>query len=282
MSAKASLRNVADWCLGPRLQETLTGAYLRLTARRLEENRRLIGLHKGAQRCFVIGNGPSLKDLDLKPLADEYTIGANSFYKHPDASVVGLDYLCVYDPHFMQDDPKAVDWHRTLAEKLPSARFLLHESARALVRRHGLYPGRELYYLRPGVAAQSAQAVNLDLSLPLNVGVTTGSAVGIPLALCLGFKEIYLVGFDCNWLENTNQSYHFYQTHEQFPEFDSVARDNRGGTYEMELRSCLREFQSHRFLREKAESLGVRIVNATRGGLLDVYPRQPFEDCFTG
>src|SRR5712692_1717642 len=38
--------------------------------------------HRG-QRCFVIGNGPSLKDQDLSPLANEITLVTNSFYVHP-------------------------------------------------------------------------------------------------------------------------------------------------------------------------------------------------------
>jgi hypothetical protein len=277
VSAKAALQGDADWLVGPRLQDVLRAALLSLSNRRFEENRRLVGRHSGERRCFVIGNGPSLKEMDLKPLADEYTIGANSFYKHPDADAVGLDYLCVFDPHFMQDEPRAVDWHRTLAGKMTRARFLLHESARAIVDRYGLYAGRELYYVRPGVATRRAASVNLDLSLPLNVGFTTGSSVAIPLALCLGFKEIYLIGFDCNWLEDTTKSYHFYDTHKHFPEFDSTAKDNRGNTYEDELRSVLREFESHRLLREKAEQIGVRIVNASRGGLLDIYEREPYD-----
>ena len=34
--------------------------------------------HKG-QRCFVIGNGPSLKQQDLAPLAQEITLVTNNF-----------------------------------------------------------------------------------------------------------------------------------------------------------------------------------------------------------
>jgi hypothetical protein len=268
---------VADWCLGPRLQETLRAAALGLTARRFEGNRRLIGRHSGEKRCFVIGNGPSLKEMDLKPLADEFTIGANSFYKHADAAAVGLDYLCIFDPHFMLDEPRSVDWHRTIAAKLPDARFLLHESGRTLIERHGLYAGREVYYVRSGIATRHASLVNLDLSLPLNVGMTTGTSVAIPLALSLGFREVYLIGFDCNWLEDTKKSYHFYDTHEHYPEFDSTAKDTRGHTYEDTLRSTLREFESHRLLRQKAEQIGARIVNASAGGLLDAYRRETYE-----
>jgi hypothetical protein len=273
-------RAIADWCVGPRLQAALLTQASRHKTRRFIENRRLKGRHASENRCFVIGNGPSLKDMNLRPLADEYTIGANSFYKHPDAGAIGLDYLCINDPHFMKDEPRSVSWHRTIAEKLPTTHLVLNETAQSLVRAHQLYSGHEVYYVGGGPQTHRAASINLDLTRPLNIGMTTGSSVAIPLALSLGFREIYLIGFDCNWLASTSASYHFYQTHEYFPEFDSVGKDTRGFKYEGQLQAALREFESHRLLREKAESLGVRIVNTTKGGLLDAYERREFAECF--
>jgi hypothetical protein len=278
MKGKQNLRNAADWFIGPRLQEVLLNVWSRMSGPIFKENVSLNGRHAGERRCFVIGNGPSLKGMDLKPLANDYTIAANSFYKHPDASVIGLDYLCINDPHFMKDEHRAIAWHRTIAEMLPTARMLLNEAARPLVQRHLLYSRQDVHYVIRGRSTHRASAINLDLSRPLNVGVTTGSSVAIPLALSLGFREIYLIGFDCNWLADTSASYHFYQTHEYFPEFDSVEKDNRGISYEDELRTSLGEFESHRLLRQRAEQLGVSIVNATAGGLLDVYERTAYAD----
>jgi hypothetical protein len=278
VNPKQRLRIAADWCVGPRLQEALLNVWSHMSAPTFRENVSLNGRHAGERRCFVIGNGPSLKGMDLKPLAEEYTIAANSFYKHPDARTLQLDYLCINDPHFMKDEPRAIAWHRTIADNLPTARLVLNEAARPLVHRHKLYSGQAVHYVKRGRSTHRASAVNLDLRRPLNVGVTTGSSVAIPLALCLGFREIYLIGFDCNWLADTSASYHFYQTHEYFPEFDSVEKDNRGITYEDELRTNLGEFESHRLLRQRAEQLGVRIVNATAGGLLDAYDRRNYDD----
>ncbi len=279
MRNRHTLPTISDWIVGPRLKEFMTSQWGRVANRHLHENRHLTGRHANEQRCFVIGNGPSLKDMNLQPLADEYTIAANSFYKHPDASAVGLDYLCINDPHFMKDEPRSVSWHRTIAENEPTACFVLHEAAHALVSAHQLYSGREVYYVKSGRWTHSAADINLDFGRPLNVGMTTGSSVAIPLALTLGFREIYLIGFDCNWLESASASYHFYQTHEHFPEFDSPDKDTRDIVYEDKLWTALREFESHRLLREKAKLLGARIVNATKGGLLDAYERREFAEC---
>lgn len=49
---------------------------------RLESKKRLGVLkdkHRG-ERCFIIGNGPSLKNTDMGKLRNEYTIGMNRFF----------------------------------------------------------------------------------------------------------------------------------------------------------------------------------------------------------
>ncbi len=236
----------------------------------------LAGRHQG--RCFLVGNGPSLKQTDLAPLEGRVVISANSFYKHPLAHRLAPRYHCVGDPHFMKDEPRAIDWHRTLAGRFPAATFVLHEAARPLVAHHGLYTGSEVHYVRPGRGVHDERQVNTDLSRRLNVGATTGSTIMVPLAIHLGFTSIVLVGFDCNWLDDPDASYHFYDTHELYPEFDSTKTDGRGYGYEGELRMISREFESHRLLAARARSLGVEVINATKGGRLDVYPRGALEE----
>jgi hypothetical protein len=279
---KRALLDLSEWTVGPKMREVAGNAWRRNFAPRNRDIGRLAGRHAGADRCYVIGNGPSLKGMDLRPMAGHCTIGANSFYKHPDAATIGLKYLCIFDPHFMQDQPRAVEWHQTVAQKLPQTTMLLHHSARPLVERHGLYPGREVYYVRSGFQTHELRHVDFDFTRPRNIGMTTGSSIAIPLAIYLGFKEIVLVGFDCNWLADTGGSYHFYDTHEYFPEFDSIDKDGRGYGYEAFLRIIQREFESHRLVRAKAQARGVRIINATRGGLLDAYERADYDALVAG
>jgi hypothetical protein len=241
----------------------------RVTARSLTRNQKLKNRHAGAKRCFVIGNGPSLKGKDLSALAGEVTISANSFYKHPSAPAMGLKYLCIGDPHFMINEPRAIEWHRIIESRMPQATLILHKEARPLIEEHGLYRHQECFFVESSAApARKPSEVDFDLSRPLNVGFTTGTLVMIPLAIYLGFKEIYLLGFDANWLEK----------HDQFPEFDAVSTDGRGNSYETEVESVRREFESHRLLSLRSRELGIHIWNATDGGRVDTYPRIRLED----
>ena len=43
----------------------------RITGLDVSDNRRLRGKHADRRRCFVIGNGPSIRDMDLSVLSDE-------------------------------------------------------------------------------------------------------------------------------------------------------------------------------------------------------------------
>ena len=74
--------------------------------------------HKG-KRCFIIGNGPSLKNTDVSKLKDEYTFGMNRIYlAFPDwefktSYLVSVNDLVVeqcVDDFIALDIPKFFSW----------------------------------------------------------------------------------------------------------------------------------------------------------------------------
>lgn len=275
-------RDAVAWTLPHRVQKAILNARYSWQGISVARNRHLADRHAAERRCFVLGNGPSLKGLDLTPLRDEWTIACNSFYKHPDAPTVGLDYLCIGDPSFMEDKPNCVEWHRIIESLMPQTKLMLHPSAKTLIQRHGLYGQHDVYFYRHGITVTHPELVGFDFTQPLSVGHTCGTRLGIPLAVYLGFKEIYLLGFDANWLDDIDASYHFYDAHDQFPEFDALAEDGRPHhlRYEDHLIFALRDFHSHGLIAEATRSRGVKVWNASTAGRLDMYPRVDFEKLF--
>ena len=53
-------------------------------------------IHTG-ERCFIIGNGPSLKIADLEKIKNEYTFGANRIYELFDKTDWRPRYYCLQD-----------------------------------------------------------------------------------------------------------------------------------------------------------------------------------------
>jgi len=97
--------------LGTALWRTLryasAGRGLALTA----NERRLLALHNAhrGQRCFIMGNGPSLNQCDLTPLAGEYTFGVNSIFLNRDAMGFDPTYYVVEDILVAEDRAQQID-----------------------------------------------------------------------------------------------------------------------------------------------------------------------------
>lgn len=280
---KDNFNSVRDWFVPPAWMNPLSKIAYRIRypghMRLLTRNRELAGRHRNQGRCFVIGNGPSLKTQDIRPLANETVITANSFFQHPDHRTVAPAYYCVGDGDFVADLPNSVAWLRELENAMPQANLFVLPIARSTFAKHGLFRNHRVYHIDHVRMARDASGVKIDLTQPLNVGHSTGTGFAIPLALYLGFREVYLIGFDANWLADIhNGALHFYETNKYFPQFDRTATD--GLDMENQLRTAHLEFKSHRLLRDKAVLMGVKIINATNGGWLDMYPRVKYESLF--
>src|SRR5437667_8176394 len=96
-----------DWLIPPAWRQLLSQLSYRVrqpdAMRLLSRNRELARRHADGRRCFVIGNGPSLKTQDIRPLAQEFVIVANSFFQHTDCAIVSPQYYCVGDGEFVAD-----------------------------------------------------------------------------------------------------------------------------------------------------------------------------------
>ena len=277
---KERLRAIAQWTLPPKIEGILVQSYARWLMRGSERNRELYNRHAGQARCFVVGNGPSLRTHDITVLRDEVTIVANSFYMHPDCAIVSPKYYCVGDPRFMDDEAVNVAWFREMEKALPGTVFFVHSRGRALFRKYDLFKDHKVYFRNAGYPTHRTGDVEIDLTRPLNVGMTTGSAFAIPLAIYLGFRRIYLVGCDANWLADPwgKGGSHFYEKSRFFPQYDRGV--NTAEELEVEIRNDLRDLESHRLIRDRVRPLGIEIINATSGGWLEMYPRVKFESLF--
>lgn len=73
----------------------------------VKNNKKFFGIHTG-KRCFILGNGPSLKNVDLEILKDEYVFTVNCFSKVSGFEKVNSNYHLWIDSSFfeLRDDQK--------------------------------------------------------------------------------------------------------------------------------------------------------------------------------
>lgn len=105
-----------------------------------------------------------------------------------------------------------------------------------------------------------------EFSEKIEWGIYGGSTVTygcIQMAIYMGFKEIFLLGVDCNYLTNSNNNYFF----------EEKVQDTLNHRED-------RMIMSYRAAKKYADEHGVKIYNATRGGMLEVFERVDFDSLF--
>jgi hypothetical protein len=258
------------------------------TRGRTAPNQALRHRHRDRQRCFVLGNGPSLKQQDLRPLKNEIVIACNFFNLHPQCAEIAPRYFCFADPntfflgtHNEQFGIKRSEWFKDISAKVPTAEFIVPVEAAPAIEQHGLLSGHKVWYVAAYGSSTRLGWAKSDLTRPIPQGAGTVTALSIPAALFMGCSTVYLLGCDCNWWvanlareDFHGQVQHFYD-HNPFAARESNLKDFG---LEMELRDLSDHFGSYRVLREHAAQLGARILNAGRGGILDAFERINYEE----
>lgn len=221
------------------------------------------GIHRG-ERCFIIGNGPSLRieDLDVLAKQREICFGLNLIHMVYRNTRWRPDYLCVSDTLTIKKNAQKIvknnDCPLFIADSF--LRFFGDEQIDEQI-----LPFCKLY-------PNETNNFEYGFSMDITEGVCNANSVAyyaLQIAVYMGFEEIYLLGMD-----NNNWVLHF--DGEYLGEAD-IVRKNFDGALESRVVSLA--FQ-------KAEDVsglyGFKIYNATRGGCLEVHERVNFDQLFDG
>lgn len=225
--------------------------------------------HKG-QRCFVIGNGPSLNERDLECLKDEVTFAANRIYKIFDkTSWRPTYYFCMDYEEYGAD-------HEKINKIQADLRFVPIERAIAAGR---IYDEITYYHqktnetqLKEGRCVINAETKFSYDCEEIVYGGRTVLYDALQMALYMGFSEIYLLGVDCAYrLEMLEDGRIIETNHKDYfsDDYLEALEESSVPTFAM-----IRSFQK---AKEACESKGVSIKNATRGGKLEVFERVDFD-----
>jgi len=134
--------------------------------------------HQGGD-CFIIGNGPSLKEMDLSLLNDYYTIGLNKIHLiFPNSEFRPSYHVAV--------NPIVVEQSRSVFEQMDCPSFLPVDS-RVVDK-----PIRDsVFYIN----APESQAFSKDITQAVCQGSTVTYAA-MQIAWYMGFENVFLVGVD--------------------------------------------------------------------------------------
>lgn len=248
-------------------------------------NAALRNLHAG-RPAFVIGNGPSLKSQDLGPLADRVTFVSNAFWRHGvmnrsssgGASTWQPTYYAIIDPLYTDGSEAMAAFFEALRARVTRSVFLVSTRGWHVIREQRLLPAERV---RPclfhGDMTRTARC-SCDLAGPLPE-LQSVSLLGILAALHTGCAPIYLLGLDHDWAATPKGlCEHFYagSSVDNHPTVRSIERSG-AFSYRETLEAMARLYRSYERVAALAASMNVAIINVTRGGFLDVFPRDSYE-----
>jgi len=240
----------------------------------LKRNEEFRDRYKG-KRCFVIGNGPSLKKQELSPLADEITLVTNSFYVHP---IVGDSWQPAFyflsDPQYFDGAGDFTAEFAAITSKIKSAPLFVPSYAHEFLSQSNGLPAGRTYYVAVG-AVRLEHTNELPDFTTVTPGVQTVVQLAIMAAMFMGCSPIYLMGLDHDWLSHGGEDLHFYSD----AEADAQPDGHVGPwTYLSLMGAMTTMWQVYVMLKKVADAAGIEIFNCTQGGFLDVFKRAKYED----
>jgi hypothetical protein len=222
------------------------------------------------KRCFILGNGPSLKRTDLSRLRGEYTFGMNRIYLlFPELGFSTTFFVSVNDLVIEQcaeeilvlDIPKFLSW-RSRTVLGPTLGASGSDLARQqLVFLHTTYTG-------PKFAADSRGR--------LWEGATV-TYVALQLAFHMGFEQVILIGVDHSFSTRGKPNTTIVSQGADPDHFDSRYF---GKGFRWQLPDLETSERAYRMASEAYAGSGRQVLDATVGGKLMVFPKVDYATLF--
>jgi hypothetical protein len=253
----------------------------------LGHNRAFRNIHAG-KRCFILGTGPSINKQNLIPLKDELCISLNFFYYHRDYHSINPRYSVVSGLHVhpIIPDETGLKWFQEIERKITSTDMFFNYFDRQVILENNLFKNRKVHYLHFTSRLDDLMRDGIDATKPL-YPFQSVSVAAIQLAIYMGFKEIYLLGLDHDWILRFPERLptHFYQPPESILEKNGLidwAEEEMEQDLEQEFYNHWILWHQYKCLKRFAGQNRIGIYNATDGGLLDVFKRVDYDALIKG
>lgn len=235
--------------------------------------RGLYNKHKG-ERCFIVGNGPSLNLMDLTKLKNDISIGVNGIFYKTDEMGYAPNYYVVEDSSVMKENIARIIGVKAEAKFFPTIYHDLHpadDNVHFFTMNRGFYEPTSPNYCVPRFSTDFSQRAFCGQSV---------TYINLQLAFYMGFTKVYLIGMDFSYVippEHEKKGDIIKSTTDD-PNHFNPNYFGKGKTWkDPKLDRVLQNYQMAKFAYECA---GRSIINATVGGKLDLFDRAPFESLF--
>jgi hypothetical protein len=220
---------------------------------------KLRNVHKG-QRCFIIGNGPSLRDLDLSKLRNEFTFGLNRIY-------LLFPELGFNSTYFVSINDLVIQQFASDIQGLPIPKFLAWRS------HHHIQPTQDMSFL---YTSYTGPKFSGDVTGRVWEGATV-TFVALQLAFHMGFDQVILIGVDHNFTSKGTPNQTIISEGDDPNHF---ASNYFGKGFKWQLPDLQTSEMAYRMAKTAFEKAGRSVLDATRSGKLNVFPKMDYDSLF--
>jgi hypothetical protein len=213
-------------------------------------------IHAG-RRCVIIGNGPSLKHTEMSLLRNEFTFGLNRIYLMFDE--LGFESTFHVVVNELVVEQCADDFRRITAPLFTTT-----------ANRQFLAGAGNIGYLSRLIGPR----FSTDASRGIWEGATV-TYVAMQLAYYMGFTQVVLIGVDHRFAVAGKPNQVVESTGPDASHFDSRYF---GKGFRWQLPDLERSELAYGLARRQFEKDSRRIVDATAGGALTVFPKMPLHE----
>jgi len=260
------VKRVAHFVLGDGRYSELADFYSQMCTKRdpryrasIKMMRTLKDKHKG-ERCFIIGNGPSIKNTDLTLLKGERTFGLNRIY-------LLFEQIGFSTTYFVSVNRLVVEQCAREIEKLPCPKFISWDT-------------RDLINYTDDMAFLHSRWHGPKFYTDITRGIWEGATVtyvAMQVAYYLGFAKVILIGVDHSFAA---QGKPHTVVVSQGDDTDHFHSQYFGKGFRWQLPDLETSELAYRIAKHRFEVAGREIVDATVGGKLQVFPKVDYLTLF--
>lgn len=256
--------------------------------RALKANARFSGIHKG-ERCFILGNGPSLKEENLKLLENEYVFTVNQVSRHADFKWIKPNYHFWADPNFFvidknkPEDMELLEVMKSVKTEENSPECFFPITQYEFVKEYNIDGVLNTNFYLSNFEFDEFYKKDVDFTKPTPAFYTVVQWC-VLMAVYMGFSKIYLLGCDNTSLlvnmksvleVNDDSDYGYSLSENEKKRMTAMVKRQ---SLEAQIRSALNTFNGYRLLYEYCTKREIQLINCSSTTLIDSIPRKKFTE----
>ena len=254
----------------------------------LRRNEQYKNKFKG-ERCFILGNGPSLKTDDLSLLKNEYVFTVNQSVRLPQFKDIKSNFHFWADENFFKidknkpEDMELLDTMLSVSDGNPDIQCFFPVQQMQFINHFEIDKHMNVNYFYSNQVLYDGYDKEMDFTKPIP-GFGTVVHWCIAMAVYMGFSEIYLLGCDNTGIvvniksllrTNDDTDYGYEVSENEKKRLEALLERNNLEAY---LKTYLLTVQDYRRLYKYCSDRNIKLVNCSSQTVIDSVPRKSLTD----